>query len=238
MASSRTPLLADPRRNSLDSTDEDEEIPFLYGFATTSPTRPFSTTFNPTLLLRSLALILSLPAFIIFIVHGPHYAAAITFLSFALARQVVVLGSHFGSQVVVVRIEVVHPRLKGVSARAQETWIKRGIAAVIDGGILLGMLVSLSLVAHEVDQCRGSCYLPASVTAAVILGFIAFGLLLLSVPDFGNPESLAMAVAVEKPIDGVLRLATSVVFGEPEETEDEHQHTHKNKPRMPAEDVV
>ncbi len=64
------------------------------------------------------------------------------------------------------------------------------------------------------------------------------GLLLLSVPDFGNPESLAMAVAVEKPIDGVLRLATSVDVGEPEETADEHQQTHKSKPNMPVADII
>lgn len=82
------------------------------------------------------------------------------------------LGSHFGSQVIVIHIEVVHHRLKSVSAKAQETWIKKIVAAVIDGIILLGMLVTLSLVAHEIDWCRGDCSLPATVTHAVILGFI------------------------------------------------------------------
>jgi hypothetical protein len=172
MASSRTPLLADDQRYSIDSTYDDEETALLGGLATTSPTRPFATSFYPTLYTRSIALILAIPAFIIFVVHGPHYAPSIVFLSFAIARQVVVLGSHFGSQIVVIHIEVVHHRLKSVSAKAQETWIKKIAAAVTDGIIWLGMLVTLSLVAHEIDGCRGSCSLPATVTHAVILGFI------------------------------------------------------------------
>jgi hypothetical protein len=172
MASSRTPLLADDQRHSIDSTYDDEETALLGGLATTSPTRPFATSFYPTLCTRGVALTLAIPAFIIFIVHGPHYAPSIVFLSFAIARQVIVLGSHFGSQIVVIHIEVVHHRLKGVSAKAQETWIKKIVAAVIDGIILLGVLVTLSLVAHEIDGCRGDCSLPATVTHAVILGFI------------------------------------------------------------------
>ena len=172
MASSRTPLLADDHSNSFDSTYDNEERTLLGGFATTSPTRPFATDFNPSLALRGLALILAIPAFIIFAVHGPRYAGAIIFLSFAIARQFVVLGSHFGSRIILVNIEVVHPRLKGVSTSAQRTWIKKGVAAFIDGFILLGMLVSLSVVAHEVDTCGRYCYLPATVTHAVILGFL------------------------------------------------------------------
>ena len=169
MASSRTPLLVDDHH---DSMDDDEETALLGGYATTSPTRPFATTFNPTLALRSLALILAIPTFIIFVVHGPHYAAAIVFLSFAITRQLVVLGSSIGSHIAVIRIDVVHPRLKDVSARAQERCIKNSIAAAIDGVILLGMLISLSVFAHEVDTCKDYCYLPATVTHAVILGFI------------------------------------------------------------------
>jgi hypothetical protein len=172
MASSRTPLLADDQRHSIDSTYDDEETALLGGLATTSPTRPFATSFYPTLYTRSIALILAIPAFIIFVVLGPNYAPSIVFLSFAIARQVVVLGSHFGSQIIVIHIEVVHHRLKGVSARAQETWIKKIVAAVIDVIILLGMLVTLSLVAHKIDWCRRYCVLPATATHAVILGFI------------------------------------------------------------------
>lgn len=70
----------------------------------------------------------------------------------------------------VIKIEVVHPRFKAASAKAQETWIKRIAAGVIDGVILVGLLVSLGLVAHEVDM--GSSMSSASVTAAVILGFM------------------------------------------------------------------
>jgi hypothetical protein len=174
MASSRTPLLAhDRHRNSLsDEEDDGEETTLLGGFATTSPTRPFAAHFYPSLALRGLALILAIPAFIIFVVHGPHYAGAIVFLSFAIARQLVVLVSHFGSQVVNIRIEVVHPRWKAVSARAQEKWIKQAAAVLTDGVVLLGMLITLSFVAHEVDSCQGPCILPPTVTHAVILAFI------------------------------------------------------------------
>ena len=42
------------------------------------------------------------------------------------------------------------------------------------------------------------------------------GLLLLSVPDFGNPNLVTTSIAVEKPNAGVVTLATSVLFGEAE----------------------
>lgn len=177
MASSRTPLLASSHhRDSFNSYSahenfHEEESPILYGLATSSLTRPFATTISPTIPLRCLSLLLAIPSFIIFIVvNGPRYSAAITFLAFVIARQLVILGSHFGSQIVVIKIEVVHPRFKAASAKAQETWIKRIAAGVIDGVILVGLLVSLGLVAHEVDM--GSSMSSASVTAAVILGFM------------------------------------------------------------------
>jgi len=158
MASSRTPLLANDHPDS-----DDEETTLLAGFVTTSPSRPFATNFNPTLTTRSLALILAIPSFIIFAVHGPRYAAPIVFISFAIARQIAVLGSHFGSHIAVVRFEVVHP---SVSERAEE--IKKGLAGILDGVILLGLLISLSVTAHWVDTTS----LPAPLTPAVILGFI------------------------------------------------------------------
>ncbi|KIN07118.1 hypothetical protein OIDMADRAFT_15995, partial [Oidiodendron maius Zn] len=244
MASSRTPLLADDRqRISISSDDDPEETALLGGLATSSPTRPFATHFYPSLALRGLALVLALPAFIIFIVHGPHYAGAIVFLSFAIARQLVVLVSHFGSRIVNIRIEVVHPKLKGVSTRAQEKWIKRSVAAITDGVILLGMLITLSFTAHEVDACKRYCYLPRTVTHAVILGFIAFGLLILSVPDFGSPNLLAMDIAVEKPTGGPVKLTTSILLGEQEDAEDiitepdEYRRSRKSNPRMPVGEI-
>ncbi|TVY23034.1 hypothetical protein LHYA1_G007647 [Lachnellula hyalina] len=233
MASSRTPLLANDHPDS-----DDEETTLLGGFVSTSPTRPFSTAFNPTLTTRSLALLLAIPAFIIFAVHGPHYAAPIVFLSFAIARQVAVLGSYFGSGIVVVRFEVVHP---SVSEWAEE--IKKGVAGIIDGVILLGLLISLSVTAHWVD----TEYLPATVMHAgwiadsTCLLWMDSGFLLLSVPDFGNPSLLALAIAVEKPQGGVVRLATNLVFGAPvEEDHDDdgedihHRRNRRSHPRRPA----
>lgn len=70
---------------------------------------------------------------------------------------------------VVIHIEIVHPKWKSVSAKAQEKWIKKGVAAAIDAGILLGLLVSLAVVAHRADTEWGT---PPAVTAAVVLGFI------------------------------------------------------------------
>ncbi|KAH8779019.1 hypothetical protein BGZ57DRAFT_890306 [Hyaloscypha finlandica] len=240
MASSRAPLFADPNRHSMESTYDDEETALLGGIATTSPSRPFATSFYPTLYLRSLALILGIPAFIIFIVEGPSYSPSIVFLSFAIARQLAVLGSHFGSQVVVIHIEIVHPKWKSVSAKAQEKWIKKSVAGAIDAGILLGLLVSLAIVAKKVDTTYG---LPKEVTHAVILGFIVFGLLLVSITDFGYPNLVTLALAVEKPVDGVLKLATSVQYGEPEETEEQpetHQYGRpgKRNSQTPDDDYV
>jgi hypothetical protein len=171
MASSAAPLLADNHRQSIDSTYDDEETPLLGGFATTSPTRPFATSFYPTLFTRGLALVLAIPAFIIFIVAGPSYSPSIVFLSFAIARQLVVLGSYFGSQVVVIHIEIVHPRWKSVSARTQEKWIKKSVAGAIDGIILFGLLVTLALVARKIDS-HDLYPPPRVVTDAVVLGFI------------------------------------------------------------------
>ena len=66
-------------------------------------------------------------------------------------------------------------------------------------------------------------------------------------PDFGSPNLVTMAIAVEKPVSGVMKLATSVLYGEPEETEEigetegevyTGRKTRKSNPRMPAgEDV-
>lgn len=77
-----------------------------------------------------------------------------------------------------------------------------------------------------------------------MVAFLLSGLLLLSVPDFGTPNLLALAIAVEKPVDGVVKLATSVVFGEPEDGEDtaaehyEGRRTRKSNLRMPVESAV
>jgi hypothetical protein len=39
------------------------------------------------------------------------------------------------------------------------------------------------------------------------------------VPDFGNPNLVTLAIAVEKPAKGIYKLATSVLHGEPDEEE-------------------
>lgn len=46
-------------------------------------------------------------------------------------------------------------------------------------------------------------------------------LLLISVPDFGNPSLVTLAVTVEKPAKGLYKLATSVLHGEPDDEEDD-----------------
>ena len=55
------------------------------------------------------------------------------------------------------------------------------------------------------------------------------GLLLLSVSDFGNPNLVTLAIAVEKPIAGVVKLATSVLYGEPDETEENTTETRESQ---------
>jgi hypothetical protein len=52
-----------------------------------------------------------------------------------------------------------------------------------------------------------------------------------------------MAVAIEKPISGVLKLATSVQYGEPDEAEEtpethEHERHGKNNLQTPSNDYV
>jgi hypothetical protein len=69
------------------------------------------------------------------------------------------------------------------------------------------------------------------------------GLLLVSLTDFGYPNLVTLALAVEKPVDGVLKLATSVQYGEPEETEEQpetHQYGRpgKRNSQTPDDDYV
>ncbi|RDL39378.1 Uncharacterized protein BP5553_03718 [Venustampulla echinocandica] len=221
-SSARYTLLADDQRPSIDSTYDEDERLLLGGLASTSPTRPLFTSFHPTLYTRALGLILALPAFIIFIIRGGHFAPSILFLSFAIARQVVVIGVHFGSRIVRIRVEAVHQRLKGVSAATQEKWIQRIFGLVVDGVILVGMLVTLSLNAHEVATCHYSCYYRRGmreIEQAVIVGFIAFGLLLISAFDFGSPSEVTMVVAIEKPRTGLLKFSSSLLYGRSEDSD-------------------
>lgn len=69
----------------------------------------------------------------------------------------------------VIRIEVVHSRLKRASEVAREKWVKRSVAVGVDGVILLGLLVTLAVVAKGVDRCGKGC---GVAEAGVILGFM------------------------------------------------------------------
>lgn len=81
------------------------------------------------------------------------------------------LGALFGSQILVIHIEIVHHGLKAASAKAQEKWIKRGVAVFVDGVIALGLLVMLNLVAKEFDH-EERLHAPKTIRDAVILGSI------------------------------------------------------------------
>jgi len=72
----------------------------------------------------------------------------------------------------VVRIEIVHPRWQSVSKKGQEKWIKKVAGAVVDGGILIGLLVTSAVAAAEMDRCRGWGCQPRELNAAMILEFV------------------------------------------------------------------
>lgn len=57
------------------------------------------------------------------------------------------------------------------------------------------------------------------------------GLLLLSILDFGNPISLSLAIAIERPEGGVVKLGTSFVFGEPVEEHSPAEDVHHRRNR-------
>ncbi|CAL3966827.1 unnamed protein product [Diplocarpon coronariae] len=202
------------------------------------PALPYSTTVHPTLHTRSSSLLFLLPAFIVFILLGPSHINTpnVVFLAFALARQLFILIAHFSTRFFVIRIELVNPRLKAVRERTREGVVRTGIALLVDGAVLLGLLVTLSLGAAEVDQHRGG----GLMEAGVVLGFLGFGFLLISIPDFGNPELVTMSVSVEKSSANVHKLSTSLTFGQVEgeeldeeaaETEDDHAGNDKNRRR-------
>ncbi len=46
------------------------------------------------------------------------------------------------------------------------------------------------------------------------------GLLLISAPDFGYPGSVNLVTAIERPASGLIKFATSVTFGVPEDEEE------------------
>lgn len=48
---------------------------------------------------------------------------------------------------------------------------------------------------------------------------LSSALLVISAPDFGSPGSVTMAVAIERPSPSVVKFATSVQFGEREDSE-------------------
>lgn len=81
------------------------------------------------------------------------------------------------------------------------------------------------------SNCRGGCDIGIfGLVSLLVVGYVRLftddfcgsGLLLVSVPDFGNPELVTMGVSIEKPATGILKLATSLEFGEAE-PEDEYQ---------------
>jgi hypothetical protein len=47
------------------------------------------------------------------------------------------------------------------------------------------------------------------------------GLLLNSVTDFGTPSQVVVAMAIEKPVPGVVKVTHSVHYGEPDQTTDD-----------------
>ena len=59
-------------------------------------------------------------------------------------------------------------------------------------------------------------------------------------PDFGNPELVTMGVSIEKPVTGIPQLATSLKFGEAEESEDyeEGSSSGKSNSRVHGEEIV
>ncbi|KAK2624183.1 hypothetical protein QTJ16_006133 [Diplocarpon rosae] len=181
------------------------------------PALPYSTTIHPTLHTRSLSALLLLSAFIAFILLRPSHinTSNVVFLSFALARQLFILIAHFSTRLFVIRIEVVNPRLQAVRDRTRERAVRTGIALSVDGAVLLGLLVTLTLGAVNVDRNGGGGVLEAGV----VLGFLGLGLLLISVPDFGNPELVTMSISIEKPSAGIHKLSTSLTFGQVESEE-------------------
>lgn len=68
------------------------------------------------------------------------------------------------------------------------------------------------------------------------------GLLLLAIPDCGYPDLVTMDVKVLKPASGVLKLATSVEYGEVEEEEEdetrEYARPGKKHIRAPSDEYV
>lgn len=71
-----------------------------------------------------------------------------------------------------VHIEIVHPHWKRVSGKKQEKWIKKGMNAVIDGAILIGLLVTSAVAAAAFDHCHGWYCQPRELNAAVVLEFV------------------------------------------------------------------
>lgn len=55
-----------------------------------------------------------------------------------------------------------------------------------------------------------------------ILITVFSGLLLPSAPDCGNPALITMAVAIEKPGSGLLKFASSVLYGEVDPDSDDN----------------
>ena len=68
------------------------------------------------------------------------------------------------------------------------------------------------------------------------------GLLLPSTLDFADPTLVSLALAVEKPVAGVLRLATSLTYGSPDEAQaeetQEYRSVGRSIERVHSQDIV
>jgi len=56
--------------------------------------------------------------------------------------------------------------------------------------------------------------------------FLDSGLLLVSVPDFGNPKQVTLAIQVDRPGEGLIKVGSSLVFGELDEGENEEAYEY------------
>jgi phosphoglycerol transferase MdoB-like AlkP superfamily enzyme len=169
MSSSNAPLFTNNR--PLSATTDGEETALL-GDTTLSPSRPLVASLLPTLYTRGLALPLATLTLLLFASHAPTFAGAIVFLSFAIARQLYVFAWYFANKIVVIHVKVTDERFKSLLEGEQGAWYQKFVALLVDGVILFGLLLTLTVVARKVAIGYYEDEWQTLATTGVVLGFV------------------------------------------------------------------
>lgn len=127
--------LLDPRV-SMESNEEDESARLIDASSDDPAAAPRNArsiviVFHPTILFRVLGFIFGLSTFLAFLFSGGNAIPALVFLPLAMARQIMVLCSHYVGKIVEIRIDVTNSAFKRTSFVKKVSGLPKGTLAIL-----------------------------------------------------------------------------------------------------------